>query len=93
MLRADARFIKECLTASKDLRCGQARFLEAFKAMMWRDKLMVLALDDLWKQAKQHDLLKSHNGYDLADAIHNYRGVPQCVGRWLEQNQERIRYV
>ncbi|WP_176056020.1 hypothetical protein [Brucella intermedia] len=91
--RADARFIKECLSASKELRCGKALFLEAFKAMIWRDRLMVQALDHLWQQAKQHVLLHSHKGYDLADAIHDYRGIPQCVDWWLERNSARIRYA
>ncbi len=91
--RADARFLKECLSASKELRCGKARFLEAFEAMMWRDRLMVRALNDLWEQAKQHKLLKSRKGYDLADAIHTHKGIPQCVDWWMKQNSARIRYA
>lgn len=93
ILRADARFIKECLAASKELRCGKVVFLKAFEMMMQRDRLMVHALSAIWKQAKQHDLLKFRNGYDLADAIQDYKGVPQCVDQWLEINQEHIRYA
>ena len=93
ILRTDARFIKECLAALKELRCGKFVFLKAFEMMMQRDRYMVLALSALWEQAKQHKLLKSRNGYDLADTLLDYKGIPQCVDRWLELNQERIRYV
>jgi len=91
--RTDARFLKECLSASKELSCGKTRFLEAFKAMMWRDRLMVQALNDLWIQAKQHELLKSRKGYDLANAVHTHKGIPQCVDWWLKRNSARIRYA
>lgn len=91
--RSDARFLQECLSASKELRCGKSLFLEVFKAMIWRDKLMVRALNELWKQAKQHELFKHRSGYDLADAIHYYKGVQQCVDWWLERNRAQIRYA